>query len=298
MNKQEIFQNAKQNIFAHRQAALNACEKTLAALRMHEDFRIAEQQLKKAQVAVALFGKSEEAKNVEKYKNRLEALLAEYNLTEKDIRPKFFCAACADTGYVDGKICVCLQNEIRSLLLKESNVPDANATFENSSETNSHNIAVYRKAREVCEKNTLRNILLLGKNGTGKTYLLCACANLCAETGKSVAFLTAYNLNSLFLDCHLGDLATNKAVMDSLNDVDVLVIDDLGTEITYNNVTAQYLFALLNERLTSGKQTFLSSNLNFRQLENRYDGRIFSRILDKRVSFVAQLQGDDKRLNN
>lgn len=296
MNKQEILQNAERVIFARRQNALDKCEKTLEQLRTHADFRACEQHLKQAEIAVSVFKKQEETENIEKYSQLRKELLKKYGCTEEDLQPKYSCEICQDSGYVGAKACVCLQNEIRKLILKQSNIQNLQATFENSAETNKHNVAVYKRAREVCQNSSLQNILLLGKNGTGKTFLLSACANLCAEMGKNVAFLTAYNLNSLFLECHLGDLATNKAVMDSLTDVDVLVIDDLGTEITYNNVTAPYLFALLNERIAAGKQTFVSANLNFRQLENRYDGRIFSRLLDKRLTFVAMLEGDDKRL--
>ena len=99
------------------------------------------------------------------------------------------------------------------------------------------------------------------------------------------------------MECHLGDLATKQAVTDNLTDVDVLVIDDLGTETTYKNVSAEYLFSLLNERLAQGKQTFISTNLTIGQLRDNYDERIFSRLIDQKTNLVAQLNGADKRMS-
>ena len=84
--------------------------------------------------------------------------------------------------------------------------------------------------------------------------------------------------------------------MENLLDVDVLFIDDLGTENIYKNVTAEYLFVVINERIARGKQTFVSTNLTLNDIRNKYDERIFSRIVDKNVTFVAQLNGDDKRI--
>ena len=139
-------------------------------------------------------------------------------------------------------------------------------------------------------------MLLTGKTGSGKTYLLTACANLCADNNRSVLLLTAYTLGGMFLDAHLSDHATNQAIMDSLVDVDVLLIDDLGTENIYKNVTAEYLFSMLNERIARKKQTFVSTNLSLTDIRERYDERIFSRLVDQSTAFVAELTGNDKRI--
>ena len=221
--------------------------------------------------------------------------MAEKGLTENDLRPHYACAKCNDTGYVNGAICSCLNDEIRRLIIAESNVTNADYTFANSTETNAHNRAAYKKAQEVCLSGN-GNILLTGKTGAGKTFLLTACANLCAEQNKSVLLLTAYTLNGMFLDAHLSDLATHQAVMDSLVDVDVLLIDDLGTENVYKNVTAEYFFSVLNERIARKKQTFISTNLNLNEIRERYDERIFSRLVDQSSTFVAELVGADKRI--
>lgn len=295
MNREQLANAAKKKIEAHRMKALSLRDRTLEELRKHDDWRNCEHALRAAQVKY-VFERDDSAKaDVEKYRAQQKKLLAKYNLTETDLLPKYHCPKCEDTGYFEGKYCTCMQEEIGKLLLSESKVQSADFTFENSTETNKHNKDVYKLAKKVCVGDTLKNILLTGGTGSGKTYLLSACANLCTKLGKSVLFATAYNLNSKFLDCHLSDLAEKQIVLDKLNDVDVLIIDDLGTEVIYKNVTAEYLFGLLNERIVQRKQTFISTNLSLEDLQNRYDQRIFSRIVDKSITLIARLEGDDKR---
>ncbi len=295
MNKQQLLQIAKRTIIRRRLAALDEHDKKLQTLRSHDDWRICEHNLKNAEIAVALYKKYAEQENVDKYTALRNDLLKKYGMTEDDLVPNFSCKICQDTGYAKERMCVCLQTELRRLIVNQSNVTNKNYTFENSAETDSHNKAVIKQAEKICRTKNLQNILLLGPNGTGKTYLLSACANLCANLSRSVLFMTGYNLNSLFLECHLSDFETNKAILDNLIDTDVLVIDDLGTEITYRNVTAEYMFALLNERIARGKQTFISTNLSLQDIRDRYDERIFSRLIDQKITFVAQLGGKDKR---
>lgn len=296
MNKQQMLILAKRRIEQNRTEAVDRCEKNLATLRMHDDWNSCERSLKTAQVQWILKRDQSAEQTVQRQKAQRQELLKKYGFSEKDLVPNYSCKMCSDTGYVDGQPCQCLQSEIRKLLVAESNVADHTMTFANSKETNKHNLAVHKKAIEVCKNGKLKNVLLTGGTGTGKTYLLSACINLCAEEGKSVLFTTAYNLNSLFLECHLSDVATKRAILDNLTDVDVLAIDDLGTENVYKNVTAEYLFALVNERLTRGKQTFFSTNLSLSDVRERYDERIFSRLVDQDSTFIAMLEGNDKRL--
>ncbi len=76
----------------------------------------------------------------------------------------------------------------------------------------------------------------------------------------------------------------------------MLVIDDLGTEQTYKNVTQEYLFAVLNERLTNGKKTFISTNLSLENLKDKYDNRIFSRLIQQSDdNLITMLESKDKR---
>ena len=288
MNRQQLIINAQKAIDERRFKAEENCELRLTSLRQNDDYKSCERALRRAQLA-------QDKEAIKKYKEQLHSILESNNYTEADLKPNYSCPNCGDTGYVNGSICGCLQQEICRLITAESNVINDEFTFENSTETNKHNLAVYGKAEQLCKEGK-GNLLLVGNTGSGKTYLITACVNDVIKQTKSVLFTTAYTLNSMCLDAHLSDYKTSQSILDTLTDVDVLAIDDLGTEISYKNVTAEYLFVIVNERIARHKQTFISTNLTLPELRDRYDERLFSRLVDTSITTIAQLQGADKRL--
>ena len=81
--------------------------------------------------------------------------------------------------------------------------------------------------------------------------------------------------------------------MNELLGCDLLVIDDLGSEMK-NTFTNSALFDCLNERLIHQKPTIISTNLSFRELQENYDERISSRVLGNFKRF--SIFGDDIRI--
>lgn len=288
MNRQQLIKSAQRVIDKRRFDAEANCETQLFKLRTDSSFKSCESDLRRAQLA-------NDKNKIALYKERLVQILKTYNLTDADLKPRYNCPHCNDTGYINGEICNCLQQEICKLITSESNVINSEFTFANSTETNKHNVAVYNKAAQMCNDGQ-GNLLLVGNTGSGKTYLITACVNSVINKNKSVLFSTAYTLNSMCLEAHLSDHRTSQSILDTLTDVDVLAIDDLGTEINYKNVTAEYLFVIINERIARRKQTFISTNLTLGELRDRYDERLFSRLVDTNITTVAQLQGADKRI--
>lgn len=300
MKKEQLLKAAKRTIDDRRYNAEQQCFAKLESLRSkYPSFSAVERSYKAALVRFAMAKNDTEeavAKIVlDKSKLAYLSILESQGLKESDLKPQYLCKFCNDTGYVDSHICSCLQHEINKQIASNSSVSNKDFTFANSTETDTHNLSVYSKARQSVTNG--QSILLTGDTGTGKTYLLNACCNLAISEHKSTQLLTAYDLNSVFLECHLSDLATQQAILDSIVDVDVLAIDDLGTETVYKNVSAPYLFMIINERVNRNKQTFVSTNLDLCQLREQYDERIFSRLLCAKTSFIAKLQGKDKRLS-
>ncbi len=288
MDKRQLIAIAKRTIDDRRFRAEYDCEKTLTALRKTPEYKQCETALRRAQIQ----GNSVD---IAKYKDEMHALMLKLNVDERMLKPQYFCTNCGDTGYVENEMCACLKNELNKLLVSQSNIINKDYTFENSAEKDKHNSAVLSKARELAQSGD-KNLLLTGSTGTGKTYLVTACANCALKLNRSVLFVTAYDLNSRFLEAHLADHKTKQSVLDSIVDADVLIIDDLGTELVYKNVTAEYLFVVINERIAKNKQTIISTNLSLADLRDRYDERLFSRLVDQSVTFVAQLTGKDKRI--
>ena len=131
-----------------------------------------------------------------------------------------------------------------------------------------------------------------------KLVLICdlySSANALMEKGVSVCFVTAFEFNNLMLRYHTTSLAERAKYMDFLLDCDMLIIDDLGTEPVLKSVTKEYLYNVIDTRLSDGKKTMVTSNLNVEELMVRYGERTVSRMTNKTYSLARELCGDDLR---
>jgi len=139
------------------------------------------------------------------------------------------------------------------------------------------------------------NVMLCGATGTGKTYTAHIVANNLLHRGFSVLYVTSFGLVERFKKYvqTFGD----ETETDALFDCDMLVIDDLGTEPIIKNITQEYLYNVINERLVSGKAFLITTNLSPAALMEKYDQRIASRILSKESSVVIEMRSKDLRLS-
>ena len=124
-----------------------------------------------------------------------------------------------------------------------------------------------------------KNLLFYGDTGVGKTFLSNCVAKEILDQGRSVIYFTAFQLFDILskgvFEKDADAIAANQNIFDS----DLLVIDDLGTEMS-NTFTVSQLFLCVNERILRGKSTIISTNLSIGQLTERYSERTFSRIMD------------------
>ena len=160
--------------------------------------------------------------------------------------------------------------------------------------------AYTRVLREQCEiyadslpEGGVRNLLLYGGSGLGKTFLLRAIAYRAAERGVACQALTANQLLNLIRRQYFAREEMEDA---GLETVPLLLIDDLGTEPLWENITIEQLFSLIDQRLRSGLHTVISTNLSLTELKGRYTERITSRLLDKRQCKALAFLGKDIRL--
>ena len=284
-----------------RYKAQEECEEFIQGLRENSEFDEIYTNLTKKQLELAKTDLVEQTlklkHEIDDLKIRINNFLSLNNIDQSRLTPKYDCKICNDTGVAGGRICKCLSHELNvQLSLRAS----SQSEFKSFSDLNKElmdetDLKVADKLQTWCARYpniTKTNINLIGVPGCGKTFLLECVANELIKKGVVVSYKTAFEINELARLYHMGK---SYDFSDCLN-VDVLIIDDLGTEPVLKNVTKEYLYNLINTRQLNNKPTFISTNLSLDNILDRYDERIFSRVLNKNLSITMTLTSDDKRL--
>ena len=141
--------------------------------------------------------------------------------------------------------------------------------------------------------NKPKNIFFYGNTGVGKTFLSNCIAKELLDAGYSVIYFTAFQLFDILSKGVFEKDADAIAAHQNIFDCDLLIIDDLGTELS-NSFTTSQLFLCVNERILRQKSTIISTNLNLEQIAEIYSERTLSRI-SSNYSFI-KLFGDDIRI--
>ena len=236
------------------------------------------------------------------------------------LTPKYACDKCKDTGYISNiyttEMCTCMKQKLIDISYNKSNLYRLqNDTFDNFNTTfysEQPNIEKYgtnisprdnilniKKLSlnfvENFESPEQKNLLFLGTPGVGKTFLSGCIANEIIKKGYSVLYQTSpLLLDSIFEYKYNQKNEASKELYDNLFNVDLLIIDDLGTE---NLSAAKYaeLSNIINTRLLNGNtKTIISTNFDLSQLAKNYDDRILSRLIGN--FHICKFIGDDIRL--
>lgn len=137
-----------------------------------------------------------------------------------------------------------------------------------------------KRAEEYADSFPSENVLnfvLMGKPGTGKTFLIESILNRVLAKGFVGEYYTASRLFTIFYNHRMGE----RVDLNLLMELPLLVIDDLGTEIMTKNVTVEYFYNLINERSAKGLHTIIATNINSQNIIDRYGDRVFSRLSAK-----------------
>ena len=243
-------------------------------------------------------------------------LLKSAGLAEDFLDDIYTCEHCRDTGFqVDGSRCDCLKQLIAAFAVRNANLTDfmKEQTFDKAdfslfadqgAENGRHPLAYIKQAHNAGLRfaetfdTTHGNLLLMGNAGTGKTFLSSCIANYALARQKTVYYQSAFQLFDTLEKLKFGrldDEEQSRAELISryLYEVDLLIIDDLGTEFVSAFSTA-LLFDIVNRRLIQEKSTILSTNISHEALEQMYSRRLLSRILGSYD--VLTLIGQDLRL--
>lgn len=238
-------------------------------------------------------------------KKMKQDLLVGAGLPKDYLEPIYDCPDCQDTGYIGNVKCHCLKQRIVDLVYAQSNIMD----YISSNNFNTLSYDYYQgddldhfKRSVMISRNFIEtfdtnpgNILFYGSVGTGKSFLSGCIAKEMLERGHSVIYFSAANLfreiaRETFENHSKDEL---YKLYDYIYNCDLLIIDDLGTEIANSFVSSQ-LFACINERAIRKKSTIISTNLSLEDIRDRYSDRIFSRIIS--TFSACKLSGPDIRI--
>jgi len=239
---------------------------------------------------------------MEKLKMKKAVLLTENNIPLEYLDVVYECDRCKDTGFLaSGEKCACLKQALISRAYRMSNIEEAikvenfqtfdinifpNTHFEGEKLTpreNMMNIVAIAEGfvNNFHEKNG-ENLLFYGSTGLGKTFLCNCIAKGLIDKNKMVIYQTAFKILEI-IESHR--FRRNEKLFDDMDyeilfTSDLLIIDDLGTEVA-NTFTNAEIFNIVNTRLINGSKTIISTNLTPKEISDTYTDRVFSRVLEK-----------------
>ena len=242
-------------------------------------------------------------------------LLTEHGYPADYLELHYTCPDCMDTGYVGDEKCHCFKQAVIDLLYTQSNIREIlkeenfdRFRFDYYSDespdpaTGMTPLANIRRIVAECRQfiqsfdTESGNFFFYGDTGVGKTFLSHCISRELLDTAHSVIYFTAFELFDLFSKTTFrrdeGDDEL-KRMHSYIFDCDLLIIDDLGTELTNSFVSSQ-LFLCINERILRKKSTIISTNLHMNVFRDTYTERVFSRISSHYT--MRKLLGDDIRI--
>ncbi len=244
-----------------------------------------------------------------------EELLIQNGYSPDYLKPVYYCPDCQDTGYIGNQKCHCFEKEIVNFLYSQSNLQEI-LSYENFS---CFDLELYpddyvEQATGQTPRDNMRkilqmakdfvkyfdeepgNLLLYGNTGVGKTFLTNCIAKELLDTSHTVVYLTSLQLFDILETYKFNrelSHAEKDATISYILDSDLLIIDDLGTELN-NSFTSSQLYRCIDARLNNRRSTIISTNLSFDDLREQYSERIFSRLTSNYS--LLKLTGDDIRL--
>ena len=159
-----------------------------------------------------------------------------------------------------------------------------------------------KKASDMCRRYVRRfsefkkagkGLILFGGVGTGKTFLASCIANELIDNGVPCLVTNFARIINTIQGMYEG----KQKYLDSLNEFDLLVIDDLGIERNTEYVN-ELVYNIIDARYRSGKPMIITTNLKYSDLYHTEDtskARIYSRIIE--MCLPVLVSGEDRRKN-
>ena len=215
------------------------------------------------------------------------------------------CRLCGGTGYVGSTMCECLTELCRQEQKKEISILAGKESFSQfrfdyypdriDPMYGASPRTIMERNFQTCRKYAMYfgqnagNLLFVGGTGLGKTFLSACIARTVADRGFSVAYETSAHLFGNLEKARFNPTEDSRREAEKYTACDLLILDDLGTEMPGQFVTAA-LYSLLNDRILAGKPMVISTNLNVEEMSRRYSPQIASRLHGgfARLTFVGE----------
>ena len=234
------------------------------------------------------------------------ARLAAENFEEGFLDDSPICSVCGGSGYVGTTMCECLRELCRQEQKKEVSILSGSKETFNQFRLDYYPDRVDPKygasPRTIMERNFQNcrryaltftphagNLLFVGGTGLGKTFLSACIARAVADRGYSVVYESAAHLFGKLEQAKFFPSEENRREAARFTECDLLIVDDLGTEMPGQFVTAA-LYTLLNDRILGNLPMVISTNLNVEEISRRYSPQIASRLHGsfQRLTFVGE----------
>ncbi|MCM1158315.1 MAG: ATP-binding protein [Bacteroidales bacterium] len=241
-------------------------------------------------------------------------LLKTHGYPEDYLKPVYTCPLCQDTGRTGNGYCSCFRQAAISLLYRQSNLAQIlqvenfehfDLSYYSGEPDGTHPYTPYENMSSILNKTKSfveefdqngGNLLFYGETGLGKTYLSNCIAKALLDTQHTVLYQTAVHLFENVLSDVIMKKENHPESRETyryLYSCDLLIIDDLGTEFT-NSFVSSELYDILNTRMREKRSTLISTNLNLKEMTERYSDRITTRIFAEYK--VYHFYGDNIRL--
>ncbi len=237
---------------------------------------------------------------------RERAMLIAAHFEEGFLEESPVCDRCGGAGYIGSSMCQCLMELCRQEQKKELSLLNVGQeSFDQfrldyypqqlDTQTGFSPRLTMEKNFKTCRSYAFDfsekspNLLFSGGTGLGKTFLSACIAREVANNGYSVVYESASHLFSGLERAKFEGDEEARHNAQKYTVCDLLIIDDLGTEMGGQFVTSA-LYTLINDRILSGKPTIISTNLNTEELGRRYSPQIASRLRGEyiRVPFLGE----------
>ena len=307
-----VYRKAKQILAERRQKALNEQEArhTEVAAACPE---IVELEMKMAQQGANIVRAIGMGENAQEYiyklaqenlavQERKAALMAQAGFAADYLQPRYTCPKCGDTGTCGAYYCECYKKLVKEIAYTELSeksplklcsfdkfdiklYPDTN--FDSSFTVREHMAQILNFCKDYASDFDLSSpsLLMTGRTGLGKTHLSLAIAEQVLKKGFTVVYDTTQNVMNKLQRERFGKGESDEDTELLLEECDLLILDDLGTEFS-TQFTVAALYNIINTRMLKNAPVIISTNLSVKEIGEKYSERIASRLIGDYICLI------------